>query len=429
MGNSLKKSDKPSINNSNNVNNNIIVKNDNKPIIRKLNSKPKSLNTFEKNLKFKSENNDHYKLGSEPDTVDTFEMKLKQKTDNEENNKPKIKKNKKRQISQQEIPNNFVVSQSDAVKDDKPERAFDFESIITTNNENDCKQSITIPIADDNQSNDEEKINSPMPFQIATLINSELDDFNEFKLKIRNDRTLDKQTKLLMIISRKDTLINKAQIKQKMLDRSKLIVDLKVRLLNSTRLLNQPNLLNLNLNLEWINDILLKIDDWTNLKIDVIQLDSESLFKIYEIIDSSETCENFVKSKTKNIFEPFDIIDYLTYSDNANLIKQQIILEQEQLLQKQKEENEERERKNELIHTRKLTVEKLIFNLNKIGSYDNNIKELHNNINESVENYIQTNTNYIELDLNNYTKIIEFIKSIRISQDEKDNFEKLFIII
>lgn len=243
--------------------------------------------------------------------------------------------------------------------------------------------------------------------------------FNKFKVNIRSDTRLTGKEKFMLINNARKEMESKIKYHEESKSRTKIIIDLKVRLSNSK--LHKINSV-------WAKNILEKIKNWENCTVDKIILDSESLYSVYKIIDESNTCSTPIKSSVKNIFEPYSLEDYLVYSNIMDNVLLQSVEDQKRVLeQKMIEEQRERELRDLILERGKL-LEEVIKQMNKISIYDSQVKVLKDEITDSLNKYINLHTEHLIFnEITIYQKFVQFVKSIRLEQNIKDNILQICI--
>jgi hypothetical protein len=135
------------------------------------------------------------------------------------------------------------------------------------------------------------------------------------------------------------------------------------------------------------------------------------------------------KTKKSNVIDKVTVTDDDTDENNQidteELERQELDrLEQEkQELERKEKERQELERQ-ELERQEKIKrqsyIETLINIIKKISQYEKNVKDLYENINNNINDYTELKTEYIMLDGNNYDKLINFINSVRITNESKN---------
>lgn len=428
----------------------------NKP--NKLNQKPGSINSLEKKIKNNNTlglTNTPYKLGVQPAPMDKFEETLKKKTD-----EIKIKKEEKKRKELDEIAsdeknekneNNLIYEQDNIdnktmlgnKKNNKKTIKKANNNLVadTVNNlvnmdgvhidyKNHHKNNIPDDIPNDKMINqdfidvhddvEDENIRKPIPSFTEKLINDEPDDFEKFKQQIMSDDSIDPSMKQVIIQSRKefiDNQENKTRTNAEKVIRVGLTAPLIVKIKS------QQNLI-------FGKKILEQIDRWVDGKIQLIKLDSEPLFMIYEFIDELVNQKKIIESnKLKNIFAPQNPDEYVEYLDMMEVIKTQSIREEEERIKRENEKKEMNERNDKEIRLRETKLSVLNFNLNKLGSIDKEIYELKKQLTEPIGRFISLQTNLIELDLETGEKLIKFLNSIRIKKEDKDMIISLYKIV
>ena len=413
-----------------------------KPNIEKINGNDKTnKKSIEKINKNKNKNKDMnipiHKILDLPNNIDKFEQNLIKKTEE------KIKKNKELKIKK----NEELVNEELKIKKKKESKKMnknleqkklnnnlDENGIINTNTDantiNKMKQSRNYL----NNDFDEDEVRQPIPQKTDCLIGNVIDinnenEFEMFKNQILMDNSLDSTMKQIIIDSRSDFIKRQKQKieenTQKIL-KINLIVPLQIKLkdvgFNKISTKNKEK-------------ILLLIDKWVDDKINLISLDSESLYQLYELVDQIGLEKKIKTEKIKNIFAPTNPDEFIELIEMMEIIKNQSIQEENKRIQKElelkkiQEENEIKQKELELlkiqeINTRNEQVKLLLFNLNKISGYDCEIKNLKNNLELPVNKYCNLETDQILMDENVYTNTIKFIKSIRMGLQDKETLLK-----
>lgn len=268
----------------------------------------------------------------------------------------------------------------------------------------------------------EDNIEPPIPSFYDKLIDDEMDGFEKFKQKILSDKSIDKDMKQILIKSRLEA-IKKPNIQSKnnienairLGLMSPIIVKLKQEDFNRINLTQKQYVLN-------------QIDDWIENKIQIIKLESETLYEIYQLVDFITSSRIDVNGdKIKKVFEPKNTDDYIQFIDLMEIINAQSIKEEEERIKNKMKETELEEKKIIQINERKTLIEKLLQHLNKLSLMDNDTKILKNEIQQSINDYLNLNTNFINVDTQDLSsKFIKFINSVRI---EKENREKIISLI
>jgi hypothetical protein len=277
---------------------------------------------------------------------------------------------------------------------------------------------------------DEDEVRQPIPQKTDCLIGNVIDinnenEFEMFKNQILMDNSLDSTMKQIIIDSRSDFI--KRQ-KQKIEENTQKI--LKINLIVPLQIKLKDVGFN-KISTENKEKILLLIDKWVDDKINLISLDSESLYQLYELVDQIGLEKKIKTEKIKNIFAPTNPDEFIELIEMMEIIKNQSIQEENKRIQKElelkkiQEENEIKQKELELlkiqeINSRNEHVKLLLFNLNKISGYDCEIKNLKNNLESPVDKYCNLETDQILLNDNVYTNTIKFIKSIRMGLQDKE---------
>lgn len=268
----------------------------------------------------------------------------------------------------------------------------------------------------------EDDIEPPISSFYDKLIDDEMDDFEKFKQKILSDKSIDKDMKQILIKSRLEA-IKKPNIQSKN------------NIENAIRLgLMSPIIVKLKqedftkINLTQKQYVLNQIDDWIENKIQIIKLESETLYEIYQLVDFITSSRIDVNGdKIKKVFEPKNTDNYIQFIDLMKIINAQSIKEEEERIKNKMKETELEEKKKIQINERKTLIEKLLQHLNKLSLMDNDTKILKNEIQQSINDYLNLNTNFINVNtLDLSSKFIKFVNSVRI---EKENREKIISLI
>lgn len=265
-------------------------------------------------------------------------------------------------------------------------------------------------IGDYDYDDEDDNIRAPIEGTIDRLINDNRygDDFEEFKQQIISDKSIDNNLKQVMIQSKKDLLdkVNESSI-------FRIEKSIRIGIISSlvTKLKNNNNN---KLIPEQCTYILNNIEMWINGTIQIIKLNSETLYVVYELIDDIKKVRKEIDdNKMKNIFEPINYEEYVNYINIINDNKMKI-------LNKEKEDKEKEIEKLNKIKLRQENVEILIHNLNRLSIFEVKIKNLKDEIELPLNKYIQLETDSIELNEKLEQKIKIFINSIRITKDTKD---------
>lgn len=97
-------------------------------------------------------------------------------------------------------------------------------------------------------------------------------------------------------------------------------------------------------------------------------------------------------------------------------------LEEENIIKQQELEKI----KLEEIEIRSEKIKLLLFNLNRMSSFDSKIKNLKESLQESIVKYNDLTTEYIILNNDIYNDTRKFINSIRINSQDKELITELF---
>lgn len=413
-----------------------------------------------KNLKKKNYiNNNAHKLGQTPNNINTFikkieENKKKIEEEKQDNNKPIeiMKKNKSNKTHQQNKKlknefdkivdsNNFIdkliqTNKSYEKSDENINKELDEleeENILAKNyfnnynNDNINNNNINND-CDENYENYEDDVRKPLPVINDKLVEDNFaDEFIKFKIKIMSDKSIDKNMKQIIIQSRKEFIINeekKIKERTEKTNRTLFVNPIIIRVSDKsyTKIIFEQKKI-----------LLDKINEWIDKKIELIELDAETLYQIFELIDiiiAENNCPNILE--IKNIFVPTNSDEYFELVDLMQIIKAQSIhdesirfeKEQEKLRKEEeiylkKKEEEEKKAKQYIIREKKVYI--LNFNLNKVGGFDNKIKYLKEELKGPIEKYLNSETEFICLSEELYGDVIKFINSIRISKEDKEN--------
>lgn len=255
-------------------------------------------------------------------------------------------------------------------------------------------------------------------------------EFQEYKRNIYNSN-LDPDMKLALIRTKRE-LIQKQKNKQKeqeeKIQRINLVIPIKLWL-NMDDFTKISN--------EYKTKILSKVENWVNKQIELILLDTEPLYYLFEFFDWLEENKKIVSSKNlKQIFSSSNPEEFIDYKEMMDQIKLYSIQEEkkriEHELQKQRELQELEQKQKELqeqqtyeINLRNENIKPLLMNLNKISGFDVKINTLKQNIMTPINEFCSLNTDYILLSDELYNETLKFINSIRIKPTEKTQILQL----
>ncbi len=231
-----------------------------------------------------------------------------------------------------------------------------------------------------------------------------MDEFENFKNSVMLDNSIDKDMKEILIQSKKEQVEkqNKKSIENAL--RANLVALLIVKLKTYNKIeLNQKKYL------------IEQIENWIYGKIISIKLETDTLYELNELIDQIKLSQqNIDDIKIKKIFEPKYLDDYLCFIDLMDQIKMSSIKEEHEKIEKK-----ETMKKNEIANRQKL-LEIVIHNLNKLSCFDLEIKKVKIDIEPSLNEFLNLKTTHIELEQDVGEKLIKFIKSIRIDNENKE---------
>lgn len=448
---------KPNIENGNSSNNiandNIRNININNNCPHKLGQKPNNIKTFEKNLKKKAEEEENKKK----------EKKLKRDLNNKNINYNNINKNindnylmigKNYDINNYDnkIDKNKIDNDKDKNKidDDKDKDKNKIDKLDLEKNE-DIQKNIIIDDSTDNLVDnliysdnyteydhlnnffEDNDTRQPLPRTIDCLTWSQNDneEFENFKKKILSDDSIDNNMKQIIIQSRIEFIKNhekKIQQNTEKILRLGIITPLKIKLkdknFNKISFVNKEN-------------IILLIDNWIDMKVEYIKINSEQLYQLYELIDLMENEKKISDTqKIKNIFIPTNPDEFIELVEMMESVKTQSILEEKYRVERELEtkriEDEKKIKQEELekiklqeIVIRNEKIKLLLFNLNKMIGFDCEIKNLKDSLNVPIEKYCNLENELIVMDEKLYNNTIKFINSIRINKQDKESIIKL----
>jgi hypothetical protein len=415
------------VNNIDKVDKSNNVTNDNTP--HKLGQRPNNIKTFEENLKKKKEEEEKIRK----------EKKLKRELDNKKNtitslnNDNKLIKNENNNINNN---NNNIMNKN---KIPKLDFENDEENKFIDSDGNNDEYLNNINLMDDeylnniNLMDDEEFIRQPLPTKIDCLTgNEEINkEFEKFKKEILSDNSIDKDMQEIIIQSRFEFIKNhekKIQENTEKIIRVGLIAPLKIKLKdkNFTKI-----------SLENIEKIISLIDKWVDMKIQLIKLETDLLYQLFELIDIMYDEKKITDvQKIKNIFIPSNSNEYIELVEIMEIVKTQSILEEKNRIERELEakriEKENYDKQQELekiklqeIEVRNEKVKLLIYNLNKMAGFDSGIKNLKDSLNEPIKKYCSVDTEFVIVDKIIYNDTIKFINSIRISLQDKESIISL----
>lgn len=253
----------------------------------------------------------------------------------------------------------------------------------------------------DNMNNfdDNDNVREPMPTIRERIIDKDYD----FERSILENNNIDDDMKKILIQSRNDYINDftmKLRFDPEIAKRSELLKIFSHELFKKT--INNDMFKYLQLKIDK------KINNYINNTIDIIELDFDDLYEI-EIIINEMNMPDDIKEKLLTIFKPYDIEQYNDYK---------IIIEQS------KQEYIELEKKNTLLKEEKIKRETLLntvlINLNKLSKLDNSIKILKDTIWDNITDFIELRVEKIILNDNLRDDFIKFIKSIRMTVEDKN---------
>lgn len=258
-----------------------------------------------------------------------------------------------------------------------------------------------------NNTDDSDNVRDPFPTKTMVLMESHdpLKEFNEFKARIRKDRTLTQHEKCALINNERIKMELQLKREEEMKIRVKSMVDLKVRLSNPKIDKIKPS---------WAREILEKISIWERNPLGSITLDSESLYDVNKMINESNTCSAEIKRVVSCIFRALDWNHYRDYSTMMDDVMRQSVEDEKRLAeQKLFEEERAREIQNMMIERHNL-LESLIYQMDRISAYEPNVKILKEGVADSLNHYLNLRTEKLEINTEVYDQFISFVKSIRL---------------
>ena len=254
--------------------------------------------------------------------------------------------------------------------------------------------------------NEEDNIRNPLP-----IINSKLiDEFN-----IKNDDTIDNDTRNAIIVSRTEYLNN---YKNKLnIDKIKITVSLikKIKDYDITKISEDNK-----------TYIIEQIEKWINEEIEIIELDPILTYEIFILIDLINYENEYKEYDLKNIFFPNNYDEYLEYVDMMEIIKNISILEEQEKIKKEQIEKENEEKNKLKIEQNELKLSILNLNLNRLSCFDSKIKSLRINLEIPIKKFVNLETDYINIDSELNKKLINFLNSIRIADEDKEKILNLY---
>ena len=278
---------------------------------------------------------------------------------------------------------------------------------------------------DDNYDYDDDNVRSPIPSKINCLTDNIVidDEFSKFKQNIIHDETIDEDMKEIIIMSRLEFIgdhENKIKENAEKTNRINLIIPLKIKLYEDDSNFNK-------IAYDKKEKIINLIDKWINKKINHIELESESLYYLYELIDLMGIEKKITNiQEVKNIFFPSDPDDFIDFVEIINLIKTQLITEENNRIIKELELKEFEIFKIKEIESRQNNIKLLELNLTKISIFDSRIKNLKEKLDEPIKKYYDLEIDKIILSNDIYEETIKFINSIRINHQNRELIIKLF---
>jgi len=258
--------------------------------------------------------------------------------------------------------------------------------------------------------NIDDEIRKPIPVKINKILDDE-DNFEIFKQNILSDNSIDYNTKQIIIESKKEYLENKCKkeiFNIKKTKRINKIAPLIIKIKETNVILDK-------------DIILKKINEWLEAKISLIELDTENLYKLYELINSINIIVD-KKYELKKLFSPINQDEYIEYIEIMDTIKNQILIEEKNKEIKKLELLFIEEKKN----TRITNIKQLTINLNKLSIFDSKIKIIKEELEIPINKYINLETDFIEISKELYKNTIEFINSLRFDKESK---EKIIYIL
>lgn len=274
---------------------------------------------------------------------------------------------------------------------------------------------------------DEENIRPPIPVKMDRLFSSDSqEDLKTFIQDIMSDKTIEPEMKQIIIESRREFILkeeSKAKKRAEIAHRQGILNPLIIKLkdANITKIIPSQK-----------ENILIQFYRWINIEIDLIDLESDQLIQLFELIDEmSESNILPFHTDIKNIFIPSNPIEYAELVEIMHIIKAQSIQDEEDRLKKIQAEEEAikleelkikelEEKKNMLKDSRINQVNLLLINLNKLAGFDPKIKNLKTQLEIPISLYLGLETESIMIESELYQKTIQFINSIRIRKEDKE---------
>ncbi len=261
--------------------------------------------------------------------------------------------------------------------------------------------------------NFDDNIRAPLPNKVSCLMYEDLEDLDTYIQNLES-QNLDQEIKNVMIETRrefllkhrpdlvKDSDVNKIEsiINEELVERALSLSDF----VKKIKEISNPELQ------ELINT---KIIDYINVSIDIIRLEYPDYEQFVEFIDSIDL-DKSTYSYVKNIIKPLDENGYVIYK---------------QTMEESKKELELRALLDKKILERKVLIDKLYFHINKIAKFDRDVGEIKLLLEQKISIWIELFVDNIELDEHEYNKINNFIKSIRLIDEDRESINNIFIKI
>jgi hypothetical protein len=245
----------------------------------------------------------------------------------------------------------------------------------------------------------EEDLPLPIPIYKDKLINNldQLDElekeYQNFVNETKNNFNIDYQMKEIMIKTREEYINNLK--KQKIIENKTNTINILINEIEKYENNNKKYVL---------NSLNSYFENYINSDMKNIILDYELYYEIFTIINNIEDKDTIIN--ILSIFKPDDFEKFNEYSEIIKLSKNDY-----EIFQKKNEET---------ILIRKLKLENLLNNLDRLSGFDKQTKNLKNVIINSIEDFINLKCDKIIISENEKDNFMKFINSIRIVNENKN---------
>jgi hypothetical protein len=254
---------------------------------------------------------------------------------------------------------------------------------------------------------DDDNVREALPIIKDKMLNID-EDYNEFKQSLLLNNDLDEDMREILLKSRYEYIENfstKNKFNPDVAKKSEILKIFSCELLKKSQ---KDSIFN---NLQKKVDK--KMNDYIDGTIKEIKLDFEYYYEVENMIN--ELLISFdKKEKLFNIFKPDNRQEYINYKMIIDISKQEAI----ELEKEKKDLEEEKIRRNTIINP-------LLVNLKKLSKFDTSTKILIEKIENSINDYLGLKTEKIILDDMLRDDLVKFIKSIRMTLDEKNTIISL----